>query len=418
MKRSTVALVGISLLVAVGAAGIVASAEGVAGAPGGAAEEPFGQMDIEADDVLMEATVEPDGDAVWTIEYRTRLATDEDERAFEDLREDVDADPESYTDRFRERMETTVNASAEATGREMAVSNVTVTAERRDLPREYGVLTYEFRWSGFAVADGSRVVAGDALDGLFLDDETAFIVSWPETHQLVDATPSPTETRERSVVWVGPIDFAGEEPRVTVDSDAAPSDDDGAGGGGDGTENGGDGTENGGDGSVASSWVVVLGLGALLAALAIGFVAYRRRSTPADGSHPIRSGSLTGSESAGSESATPQSSGSGSSEPAESTSTGSSSGSNDESVSDPETAAGSDGEESTAVDTELLSNEEQVLRLIEEHGGRMKQAQVADELDWTAAKTSQVVTGLRDDGDLDGFRLGRENVLSLPESDE
>ena len=44
----------------------------------------------------------------------------------------------------------------------------------------------------------------------------------------------------------------------------------------------------------------------------------------------------------------------------------------------------------------------------------MKQKRVAEELDWTAAKTSQVVTGLRDEGDLDGFRLGRENVLSLP----
>ncbi|TKX51764.1 hypothetical protein EXE42_17985, partial [Halorubrum sp. SP3] len=29
----------------------------------------------------------------------------------------------------------------------------------------------------------------------------------------------------------------------------------------------------------------------------------------------------------------------------------------------------------------------------------------------------QVVTGLRDEGDLDGFRLGRENVLSLPDYD-
>ena len=47
----------------------------------------------------------------------------------------------------------------------------------------------------------------------------------------------------------------------------------------------------------------------------------------------------------------------------------------------------------------------------------MKQKRVAEELDWTAAKTSQVVTGLRDEGDLDGFRLGRENVLSLPEYD-
>jgi len=71
-----------------------------------------------------------------------------------------------------------------------------------------------------------------------------------------------------------------------------------------------------------------------------------------------------------------------------------------------------------ADDEALLSNEERVLRLIKREGGRMKQGQVAAELDWTAAKTSQVVTGLRDDGRLDGFRLGRENVLSLPEEED
>jgi hypothetical protein len=76
-----------------------------------------------------------------------------------------------------------------------------------------------------------------------------------------------------------------------------------------------------------------------------------------------------------------------------------------------------EGEPAPPIDDDLLSNEEQVLRLVEANGGRMKQKQVAEELDWTAAKTSQVVTGLRDEGDLDGFRLGRENVLSLPEYD-
>jgi hypothetical protein len=63
---------------------------------------------------------------------------------------------------------------------------------------------------------------------------------------------------------------------------------------------------------------------------------------------------------------------------------------------------------------ELLSNEEHVLGLLEGHGGRLKTQQVAAELDWTDAKTSQVVSGLREAGELDSFRLGRENVLTLP----
>jgi hypothetical protein len=66
---------------------------------------------------------------------------------------------------------------------------------------------------------------------------------------------------------------------------------------------------------------------------------------------------------------------------------------------------------------ELLSNEEKVLRLVEDNGGRIKQKEVAEDLDWTAAKTSQVVSDLRDNEKLESFRLGRENVLTLPDVD-
>jgi hypothetical protein len=64
---------------------------------------------------------------------------------------------------------------------------------------------------------------------------------------------------------------------------------------------------------------------------------------------------------------------------------------------------------------ELLSNEERLLRLLRENGGRMKQKAVADELDWSAAKTSQVVGDLRDAEEIESFRLGRENILTLPD---
>ena len=67
---------------------------------------------------------------------------------------------------------------------------------------------------------------------------------------------------------------------------------------------------------------------------------------------------------------------------------------------------------------ELLSNEERVLRLLERNGGRMKQQQVVEELGWTDAKTSQVVGDLRESGEIEAFRLGRENVLNLPSEDD
>ena len=76
--------------------------------------------------------------------------------------------------------------------------------------------------------------------------------------------------------------------------------------------------------------------------------------------------------------------------------------------------AASAGGTATATPEALLSSEERVLRLLEDNGGRMKQQQVVQELDWTDAKTSQVVGTLRDDGEIEVFRIGRENVLALP----
>ncbi|GAA0510290.1 DUF7345 domain-containing protein [Halorubrum aquaticum] len=367
MQRTTVltALVcclAVSLL-AVGL--LVGASTGVAGV--GAGDVFAQQEEIDPDDVLITADVNADGDAVWTIEYRVRLSTSDEEQAFEEFRTDLEANPEAYTDRFRGRMETTVNESAIATGREMGVSNVSVTAERREIPQEYGVVTYRFHWSGFATVEDGRIAAGDAVDGMFLDEESSLIVSWPDSYELDTASPAPAETRDGSVVWVGPVDFAGGEPRISAVPDSALNS--------------------------LPGWLPVLAVVGLLVVLG-GVLAYSRRDR------------------AGSESTTPESAAAASDDSAEGESGG------DDPDDDPDDADGDEEGNVPPVDAELLSNEEQVLRLIEREGGRMKQKRVAEELDWTAAKTSQVVTGLRDEGDLDGFRLGRENVLSLPDHGE
>jgi hypothetical protein len=344
-------LVNRSLLVALFACALFVSVGTVAGAPGGSA---FPQQDIDPDDVLMSITVEEDGDAVWVIEYRTRLETDEDEQAFEALRSDVAADPEPYAERFRDRMDATAASAENATGREMAISEMAVSAENRTLPQEYGVLTYRFRWSNFGAVEGDGLLVGDAIDGLFLDAETALLLSWPDDYELLDASPTPTETRDGAVAYDGPMDFARGEPRIEL----APADDAGPG----------DGEPSGTDGSLPVSPLSVAAITVLLLVALGAFAVYRRQSSGSGTDH-----------------------------------------------ADGGTDGGSAGGTTAPPDEELLSNEEQVLRLIEAEGGRMKQKEVAERLDWTDAKTSQVTKKLRESGELDGFRLGRENVLSLPD---
>lgn len=375
VQRTVILLVVAAVVITAGSA-TVGVASGASGVPAGGLE----QMDVDPDDVLIEVSVDSDGDAVWEIQYRVRLATDEEEQAFDELRTDVESDPDAYTSRFRERMVSTANVAENATGREMAVTNTTVTAERRELPQSYGVLTYRFEWDNFAAVDDDRIVVGDAIDGMFLDETSSLIISWPDGYQLANASPSPTETREESVVWSGPIDFTDGEPRVSLTPD---------------------------DNAAAPLLIGVIGL--LVVVVAV--IAYRRR--------PWTDTSLTGATggSVTDDSASGTADGSGGEridadarkevEADDGSLSRESAG--EEELSDVDAAA--------PVDEELLSNEEQVLRLIEANGGRMKQKRVAEEFDWTAAKTSQVVTGLRDDDDLDGFRLGRENVLSLPDYD-
>ena len=327
---------------------------GLAGTGSVAATDGFAQQDIDADDVLLAIDIESDGDAVWTIEYRNRLETDDEEAAFDDLQSDIENDPEPYVERLRDRMESTADTAATATGREMAISEMSVEAERRDLPQEYGVVTYTFRWSNFAAVDGERLHVGDAIDGLFLDEETTLLVSWPAGYELLESSPSPSETRDGSVVYTGPTNFAGGEPRLELGPPGLAADD--------------------------GLSLPAVALGTLFVVLlvgAAGLFAYRRRENPPvaapDQTHPT-----------------------------------------DSETSPPEAGGGSGSE----IDPELLSNEEQVIRLLERNGGRMKQKEVAERLEWTDAKTSQVTKGLREDGDLEGFRLGRENVLSLPDDDE
>lgn len=67
---------------------------------------------------------------------------------------------------------------------------------------------------------------------------------------------------------------------------------------------------------------------------------------------------------------------------------------------------------------ELLSNEERVIQVLENHGGRAKQQEIVDALGWTEAKTSRVISTLREQGRIDSFRLGRENVLALADIEE
>ncbi|PSQ10424.1 hypothetical protein BRC93_09415 [Halobacteriales archaeon QS_5_70_15] len=350
-----------AVLLLVGAAGGPA-----AGVGGGLGAEGGTGAEVDPDRVVMEAAVEADGDARWRVAYRFRLSDENATAAFEAFRADVEANAAAYRERFADRMGRTVRAAENATGREMAVRNVSVRTSREELTA-YGVVTYRFRWTGFAAVSGDRLLVGDALEGLYLDRRTTLVVARPDGYRASGIEPVADRRHEDSVAWIGPTEFGSGEPRLVLEPD--PAVDGTAAASGTTATNAGGTTGTPVDRSDDRGGALPVGgvaLGGALLALGLGAgaaltLASRREETAAA-----------------------------------------------ESGAD-------DGAAGPAVDESLAPPDERVLTLLRTEGGRMKQAQVAERLDWTAAKTSRVVSDLREAEEVETFRVGRENVVALPE---
>jgi len=203
-------------------------------------------------------------------------------------------------------------------------------------------------------------------------------------------TPESDERRSNAVVWRGAeTSFVSGEPTIVIEptpetptATATPT-----AAGGDGT--GGD--DAGGDGGPSTPApdggpgpLTLLGLGLLVAL--VGGVAWRYRDRFRDGA-PGPAADVDAAD--GSAAA----------------------------AADGAEAGGGAGAAPESEREDLLSNEERVLQFVREQGGRVKQQEIVEAFDWTEARTSQIVRDLRDDGSLEGFRLGRENVLKLPDED-
>lgn len=346
-----------AVVVAVLLLATVAGVTPTAGADPGPSVANAAPGDVDPDSVLLRADVAANGSAEWTVEYRIRLGGNRTE-AYEDLAADIEDNRSAYLDPFRDRMTRTVQAAANATGRDMVASDFTISTRRTTFGQEYGVVTYQFRWDQFAAVDGDRLRVGDAVAGLFLDAETSLQFAYPSEYRVVEVSPPTTERRDSLVEWEGAMSFTANEPTLVVTS-AAPGPD---------------------------LTMLVAGALAAVAVLAGGAYVYRRRDRGGDETPHSPPPSPDAEQST-----------EGGSGPAE---------------TDAESA------EEMEPPSELLSNEERVLQLLEQHGGRVKQQQIVGDLDWTEAKTSQVVNAMRDEGDVEVFRIGRENVVKLPEEDE
>lgn len=62
----------------------------------------------------------------------------------------------------------------------------------------------------------------------------------------------------------------------------------------------------------------------------------------------------------------------------------------------------------------IVSSADRIERLLDEHGGRMRQAEIVDLLDWSKSKVSRVLSSMEEQDRVRKIRLGRENLIVLP----
>ncbi|ELY46691.1 helix-turn-helix transcriptional regulator [Natronorubrum sulfidifaciens] len=347
-------LVGIGCVLAL----VTALPAGVAadsGAQGAVMQQSSEESDrlADADEIHIDIFVSENGTATFAVDYRFENNSD---GTWEELRDDVEANPEAYADsqevRWNEVLEEGVNATERE---EMELSNVSVRTDTSAAPRDLGRVEVRFEWSTFAYVELNRIEAGDALAGYTLSRNTSVQMVAPDGYTIEEVSPSPEDASADAVYWNSDSTEFSPDPPLVVMIEESNGEEQPA--------------ETGA--SPSMPWLAVIAALALLAILgAVGWWLERQRADvtgAASETPPLANGSAT---------------------------------------------------KANGPPADLLSNEERVLQLLEQHGGRLKQQAVVSELDWTEAKTSQVVSGLREDDKIEVFRIGRENVLALPADDD
>ncbi len=70
----------------------------------------------------------------------------------------------------------------------------------------------------------------------------------------------------------------------------------------------------------------------------------------------------------------------------------------------------------TAAETSLFQREEEkIMKLLKSAGGSMRQSKITEQLGFSKAKTSQLLTGLEKNGDITRYKNGRDKIVTLKE---
>jgi len=353
MSRAVVATLAAVLLVA-----SFAASPAVAASSGDRLQTPD-----RFDTTTFRVTLYENGSATWTMAHYQPLETENDTEQFRAYATNFEEnETELYRD-FVTDAEALTRIGTNKTDRQMTARNFQRSAGVEP-GQERGAVRMSFRWENFSQVYAQRVVVSDVFDdGFYLGDSQRMVFDHDTSMEFAAARPTPTSMSDPdslrssgSVTYFGEQSFASSRPYIELvepgtEETTTPS------------------TTVVGATAGESMWQFAL----VLAVLALGAVAAAAWRSGA-------AGAILGGDDDGGTA----------------------------------TASETDSTPGTAVEEpELLNDDDRVIKLLEENGGRMKQVDIVETTEWSKSKVSMLLSDMEEDGDISKLRVGRENIISL-----
>ncbi len=325
------------------------------------------------ENTLFRITVYENESARWTIQHARPLNESEREQ-FEAFATEFNTQETDTFRAFRTRTQNLLAFARNATDRNMSARAFERRAYVNELGQTRGVVELSFVWTAFARSNGSRVRVGDVFEGgMYIARGQRLEFRRGPALEFNDVQPTPDSmanqdslARSESVTWTGERQFSDQRPAAVLRTRNMST-------GGAGSATGG---STGSDAGGSTDGTVPIAVGGLVIVAAVlgGLAWYRVRGPTGERAATTDSVPVSGS---------------------------------------PRPKADDSGGTATVSKAELLSDEDRVLRLLEENGGRMKQVDIVDETEWSKSKVSMLLSEMEEADQISKLRLGRENVISV-----
>ncbi len=313
------------------------------------------------DTTTFRITLHENGSATWTIEHYQPLESVNETERFRAYAETFEDNETALYRNFVADAEALTRTGTNKTGRQMDARNFRRSAGVEP-GQERGSVRMTFLWTNFSRVYDRRVVVSDVFDdGFYLGDGQRMVFEHETSMVFTAAEPDPDSLSSpdslagsQSVTYSGEQSFSDSRPYVELGPPGVQ---------GTATPN----TTAAEAAAGESMWQFAI----LLAVIALGAVAAAAWRSGAAGAVL---GGDDGDAGTATETATP---------------------------------------EPVVEEPALLDDDDRVIKLLEENGGRMKQVDIVETTEWSKSKVSMLLSDMEEDGDISKLRVGRENIISL-----